>query len=522
MEQFFARLLGISNDFEHIFFKNEYRALAGPGRRTIIALWVILFFTFLALGYAVGSLGNLERKMDNPYTNWVDVEVRSGMDGKLNDIKARYNTDNITDTLQLKSMTGWSVLYLDFYARDHDPLRLDMDTLRHQLRGRTIEEGDFLLSKILEEKNVLWHTDGFDPKEPEGFEDCEIIITEAMMKRLGFSSPQEIGFLESNDVAPFFVHVAAVVRELPNYCYFICRPKLYNITKATLSHNRKCADLLLSNKDGQNIFYLLTDSENDRVRLDSLAGQFFAGKGASSSVDSEYKTGAKTWQGGRLAFLPTLAPPVDSIHQFIGLARKTGINVSEFASIDCGANFCDGAIPGDFHYLAFNFDRLDRIRAFSQDMFRKFNVKVDMAQVEAKENFALVSRLTLAISVILLGFGILSIVLFVNNLLRTHLFEVRSNLGTFQAFGLDNRFLIRIYLKIILAFLALSVCVSLALAIVVDRVEQLLMGDESRFNIFSLWIVASIVGLMGIGLWLSHRTIHRILSNSPGNLIYER
>jgi hypothetical protein len=523
MEQFFTKMLGIRNDFERIFFKNEYIALAGPRRRTIIALWSILFFTFLALGFAVGSLGNLKRKMDNPYTNWVDVEVRSGMDsGKLNKIKERYNTKSITDTLQLKSMMGWTKFYQDFYAHGHDPLRQGFDTLRYQLGGRTIESEDFLLTKILEEKNVLWHSDDFDPKQPDDFDDCEIIITEAMMTRLGFSNTQKIGYLESRDEAPFFIRVAAVVRELPNFCYYICRPKLYNILKGKRENNKNCADLMLSNVRSQGIFYLLTDQENNRARVDSLAARFFAGKNPSLSADTDYKADDRNWQSNRFAFLPTLAPPPDSVRQFVEMARKIGIHVSEFSSIDCGANFCNNADPGDFHYLAFNFDRLDRIRAFSQDMQEKFQVKVDMAQVEAKENFALVSRLTFAISLILLGFGILSIVLFVNNLLRTHLFEVRSNLGTFQAFGLDNRFLIRIYLKIIFAFLALSVGVSLLLAIIVDRIEQFLMGDESRFNIFSLWVVASIVGLMSIGLWLSYRTIHRILSDSPGNLIYER
>jgi hypothetical protein len=73
-------------------------------------------------------------------------------------------------------------------------------------------------------------------------------------------------------------------------------------------------------------------------------------------------------------------------------------------------------------------------------------------------------------------FAASNIVFFVNNLLRTHLFEVRSNLGTFQAFGLSNHFLVRIYLKIIFAFLTISALAAFLLSIIVDRFEQVLAG----------------------------------------------
>ncbi len=527
MASFIYRLLGIRSDFESIFFKNEYNALAGERRRTILALCSILFFTFLALGYAVGGIGNLQRKMENPFTNWVDVEVRSGMGGeqKLGDIQRRYNDPSVTNTLQLKSMTGWVKFYQNFNGNGYDPLRQKLDTLVYQIGGRTIESTEVLLVKVLEPKNIVWHAPDFDPLQPETFDGCQFIITEAMMRRLGFQDPgavMNLCLFDSDMQAPMFVQVAAIVKELPNFCNYLCSPKLFNILKAKPDGNKKCQDLVLSNVKGSNIFYLLTDKEGDRIRLDSLANSYFEGKNPSLNVESELVAGGKSWQSCRLAFLPTLAPSLDSVRQFLAFARQSGIAVCESASIDCGANMCSSAAPADYHYLAFNFDRLDRIRAFSQDMVETFDVNVDMGQVEAKENFALVSRLTFAISLILLGFGILSIVLFVNNLLRTHLFEVRSNLGTFQAFGLNNRFLIRIYLKIIFSFLALAVGVALVLAICVDRVEQFVMGEESLFNIFSPWIVASIVGLMCVGLWLSYGTIKRILSGTPGDLIYER
>ena len=63
------------SDFFKILFTNELKALSGRSMRTIGALVSILLFTILALGLAYGTLDSLKERMDNPYTNWVDVPV---------------------------------------------------------------------------------------------------------------------------------------------------------------------------------------------------------------------------------------------------------------------------------------------------------------------------------------------------------------------------------------------------------------------------------------------------------------
>lgn len=518
------KILGIRSDFEQIFFRNEYAALSGQNRRTIFALLSILFFTFLALGFAAGSLKNLKRKMDNPFTNWVDVEVRnSQIAGQLSKIQERYTQDSVTGPLQLQSCTGWVKFYQDFYARTYDPLRFDADTLRFQLPGRTVDSEEPLLAKILDPKsnNLVWHAKDFDLADPASMEDCSVIITQSMMERLGYKDPSEIGYLCSRDVDPLFIKVVAVVNELPNFCNFICLPKLYNILKAKRDGSKKCQDLITGNQSGSNIFIFLTSADVDIARLDSLGSVFFPDRTLSFAQESTLSSGPHNWQTCSLAFLPVETPPTDSVTRFLDWAKQSA-PITAYSTLDCGAGICGSMDPGDYHYLAFNFNRLDKIRQFRADMLEHFAVDVDMSQVEAKENFALVTGLTIAISFILLSFGILSIVLFVDNLLRTHLFEVRSNIGTFQAFGLNNRFLINIYLKIILAFLVLSIFVALLLTVVIDFIEQSIMGDESRFDIFSISILVATVGLLVVSLFRSGHTIRRILGDTPGNLIYER
>ena len=149
-------------------------------------------------------------------------------------------------------------------------------------------------------------------------------------------------------------------------------------------------------------------------------------------------------------------------------------------------------------------------------------VDIDMTQIESKENFAVVARLTSFIALTLLAFGILSIILFVNSLLQSHLYKVRSNLGTFKAFGLNNKFLNKTYLKIILTFLLIAILIAFGLTVIVDRVEEFIFVEESKFNIFSLKVFVALTILVGISLFISSRTIKRILGDTPGNLIYER
>ncbi|HKL03622.1 MAG TPA: hypothetical protein VJ911_08100, partial [Cryomorphaceae bacterium] len=63
----FLKLLRLHSDYERLFFLNEYRTLLGKNSRIIGFLIVILFLTFLALGYSIGSIQYLEKRMSNPY-----------------------------------------------------------------------------------------------------------------------------------------------------------------------------------------------------------------------------------------------------------------------------------------------------------------------------------------------------------------------------------------------------------------------------------------------------------------------
>lgn len=536
MNLFIQKILGIRSDFEGIFFNNEYQALAGRNKRTILALLTILFFTFLALGFAVGSINNLSKKMDNPFTNWVNLNIFSNyVSEKSGEIIQRYSDPEIQEQFNIGRSNGFSRYSLDFYHKGFSPFRHNPDTLLRHFWGRTIEPDEPLFGRILDpsSNNLVWLSDELYDEDGEPIWDgCRIIVTTKLLSSLGYTDPAQVKYLGVSEERRVVgnsdltvgvwlpMKVVAVVEELPDVD-FIGSPQLYNILKLSVDIDRCRSRLLLENQEGDSQFLLLTEDEAGASELAAVANEYFVGKRPGVDIEFEFPSEGRNWAGCRFSFLPTDAPSLHTLREFIEFASEK-VAVAEFSTINCGLDDCGTVDSKNLLYLAFFFENLNDIRIFRDDMDREFGIQLDMRQIESKENFALVSSLTFAISTILLAFGILSIVLFVNNLLRTHLFEVRSNLGTFTAFGLSNRFLIYAYLKIIFSFLALSILVAFLMSLAVDIVEGWWMQGESRFDIINAWILAAIAGLMLVSLFLSFFTINRILGDTPGNLIYER
>lgn len=524
MLQLLYTILGFRTDFEKLFFQNEFKALAGNKWRTIFSLLAILLLTFLALGFAIGSIDNLKSKMDNPFTNWIDIDVNREIASKSDQVQARFMNKDTASLFDLNSLVSFSRNALHFYHKDFNPFKHKKDTLQYIGWGRTIEADEALFKRILdpEKGTLIWASKNIFENEEISFSDCEIIITKSLMEDLGYENPATIGHVIINDDELVFLKVIAVVSELPGRNRFVVSPKLYNFINAEIIDTKRCRDqLLLKNEEGSNSFTFLVEKKEDVKLISYLADQFFIKERPSIEPHRSYIIGEHKYESIHLSFLPINAPSLDSIQQFVAFAKRKS-TIKEHAYVDCGATICDYLNPMALHHLAFHFNRLDLIRTFKKDMSSQFGIEIDMNQVEAKENFALVSRLTLAISFILLIFGILSIVLFVNNLLKTHLHKIRSNLGTFQAFGLSNKFLVLSYLKIIFSFLFISILIAFFLAVIADRIEYSYFLDESRFNIFDYWILLAVLALIAVSLALSTLTIKKILGDTPGNLIYER
>jgi hypothetical protein len=73
----------IKDQVRFLFFKNEFLSLLGSRYERLLILTSILALSYLAIGFAIGGLKELKTRMDNPYTNWVDLNIRSEYESKL-------------------------------------------------------------------------------------------------------------------------------------------------------------------------------------------------------------------------------------------------------------------------------------------------------------------------------------------------------------------------------------------------------------------------------------------------------
>jgi hypothetical protein len=157
---------------------------------------------------------------------------------------------------------------------------------------------------------------------------------------------------------------------------------------------------------------------------------------------------------------------------------------------------------------------------------------MDMAQVEAKENYDFISKLTIIISFALIIFSIYAVSVFLKSILRMHLEKIKMNLGTFLAFGIEPTALKNIYLFLMLRFIVISIIIALALSWITGTLGGmrlifafLKLGVEPGENYFQLWsylTLVSIVLIALVSLYSLSKLLKNLLSKTPGSLIYNR
>ena len=182
----------------------------------------------------------------------------------------------------------------------------------------------------------------------------------------------------------------------------------------------------------------------------------------------------------------------------------------------------------------FQKDRLTSIQQFNsflktETLHDKKTLSIDMSVIESKKNFDLFNKLATLLSMALIFFSIFSIVLYITNLIVSHISKNKMNLGTLKAFGLSNNSIILIYSSISIALITSAFIFSYFISALVGNFSINLIarwfeiGDSSTLNyisdsIYSLILFFIIIPSLCIyyKLWITLR------DSTPGDLIYER
>ena len=222
---------------------------------------------------------------------------------------------------------------------------------------------------------------------------------------------------------------------------------------------------------------------------------------------------------------------LDHLHPFV-LEDYSYHRLGDLTS-NTDIEFSPGSERNPYSSITLHFSSIDSIRAFRNYLLTYKEIDISLEQVESRENFNLVSILTSILALALALFTLVSITLYISNVLQSHLEKIKTNLGTFMAFGLYKEFLVKSYTRLTLGMLTtvsvlvLVILVLLDLADVPYRVLRLFGKNiktdfNEAFTVFSSWLAILIFFILVLAWWRCRKLIRKILRHYPSDLIYNR
>lgn len=531
-------------NFQQLFYRREGKELLGKGYGNYWILVAILFITFITIGFANGSLDYLSQKMSDPYVNWVSIEIPYGKANEIQSLQKELNSEEIREAYNYKNITSYNTYPLEIWHKEKQKA--------FNVPGRTLSQEDTILYAVLHKKNLIKGEQNFKSKM-----DIGVIVTEDFLEQFGYGADtpyilkttfadsisytrDSLGMITDSTIQRgarhlFPIPVRAVVKDLPGLNNIAFTPYFY---KQVICRSQ---DNPFNPIFTQNISFFIEDSvkatqfktaiEKSLQQLDYPTSVFLDEVSPSdnfSSYTGGYKIDVILEEKDRGNF-DIQNQIYNSIVEQEEMKSFTKDFIRFYDYSKLGKNTAE-APPMD--YISISFMNLDKIRPFKEYLYTKSKLKIDMARVEALENYNFIAKLTYIISFILIAFSIVSICFFVSNLLHNHLKSISMNIGAFKAFGLGNKMLKNIYFKMIAAIFGAAMLLSFLITLVVGNIGGIRFfvnsfiknasAEHSYFQIFEYSTGFALVVLVSILYFVVKTTTNKILDKSPGDLIYGR
>lgn len=510
------------NDFIELFFVKEAKELRGKKNINLVFIIIILFLTFTAIGFANGSLEYLSKKMNDPFVKFVNIQIKKAKSQLIGQIQYELNHDTLAmNKYSYNSAIGYNRIYLSFWGTGKSG-----NEGTYTATGRTIHMNDPLLNEILGSDNLIVG------RSFRNDEDFGLIVSEDFLEEYHFDKtllylPHSFPYNISTDtISP--LPVIAVVKELPGLNNFAVTP--YFNSQRSLSKGNPFSPyntddiIFFTSSDSSKIEQIVETithiiNENDQMRLFDPMIDIIPN-------NESYLSGNNI----RISFLPN--PSKGELMKFSSFITKNE-SLSDFSLIQIyDYNPTSNKSYDNYDILSVHFNNLNSVREFKEFLLDKYGLEIDMARIEALENYNFITKITRIISILLIGFSILSICLFVGNILSKHLEKIHMNIGTFKAFGISNNTLHKIYLLLIYFFILFSMIVAFAISwgfgsaggarLVLILFDLPLETNQDYFNLFDTWTYLAIILTLLISYVVLSKNAGRILKRSPGDLIYSR
>jgi len=471
----------------------EYKAVVGYKGSRIIILSLIFFISLLVLGVANSSSNLLKKKLQGPFIQFVDVKKPMLSLSNFEEINIKTAALLIRDstTLGLSPQFQKGTLKRFNIRISNIELISDMPPL-----GMLLTEDDLFYKNLKSMSGVNKMLLTKSTFSDVGF---GLIITKELFEDYGLSkdSWKEVAFVEIELGGAYVkLPVAEVVEELRNNCKFAFSKNFLNC----VSHFPE-------------VFH------------------------------EKYYIGSSTY------FLPkthSIPEGLDSSFSLVKVSQKLSANchvegvmvesrdTSAVLNLDEAIKICDirkisNKIDNfDVDFFTFHLKDLSKIELFADRVKKDFGVQIEKSKIEEKRNIDFFDNITMLLYYTLTAFSIMSIILFITNVLISHLNSNKRSLGTLKAFGLSNNYIVGLYASITLYLISLSFFIAYIGSeffgqIVSNQYLNLVGVDNAGFTYTNLDIWKLILFMVIIPVVVILVRVFKYLHNvTPGDLIYER
>ena len=488
-------------NFYKKFIAPEFRYLLGKNFSNLIFLFLILLFSILSIGISEWAISFLDKKMNSPFVSLIEV----------------YNPDNAIELREIesdtliysryglnKNITQTNIDHRSFYSTINE--NWTTATVR-----RAVKHDPFI--KFLNEENFFVTDVNFENK-------WGCIVSIEFLESLGYSlknKDKEIDLAKvphyirykrriEDTYKDFFFPISGVVNQLPHKLDMIVSEKLFD----TFTSDDFYREIKSKDSEIDYLKYYTSDAENKKTL-----------KELGFRIDED-----EIWENNEYVFYKDIADSLEF--------QEITSMVNRMSQIKRIYNFSRYRIsnkeqPFDYFNFTFEKDRLGSIRNFQKYLKDNFSLEIDLSVVQSKENFSLFNKVANMLRSVLIFYSIFSIIVYIINLIVSHISKSQKSLGTLKAFGLSNNSIIFIYsfisvFMIVISF-SLSFLVSeIAGAFLVNYADKFInikgLNAMPYINIPLWYLVFAYVALPSIFIFFRLR--NKIRGVTPGDLIYGR
>ena len=499
----------------------EFKFILGNRLSNLLVLSIILIFSMLAIGLGKGAIKYLDKKMNNPFVSFVNVKIPANNTYSLDKIKEIHNKKN--NKISFSDYYGFAEPYpvFDDYVNFANNELGEGNFITKNAKIRRAREVDPIYEFILS------NPDNADIVKNNNFEydGWGCVVSLEYLKndktKLVYSDINNVAYLpykKSVNQFEYFVNIPiqGFVESFPDDVDVLVGTKFYD-AKENIDYWRSLIlpDIYRSYHSLQ--YYVIN---NNKVEKYLLSNGF-------QEIESE----DIIHNSGKMYYLDGIS--LDEKQNILSNLpnKKNCYEILDFYSQSIGNTY---DLQPEQYVFQFQKDKLDNIEKLNTFLKEETledgkRLEIDMRIIESKKNFDLFNKLANLLSIALIAFSVLSLVLYITNLIISHISKNKKSLGTLKAFGLSNNSIIFIYSTISIGMVAISFIFGLFISqftgtFLIRFVGDLFeIGDVNALSYVSYpiyWLATFFIALPSIAIYF--KLWFQLRKSTPGDLIYER